>query len=610
MSPTLAKPSRKAATAAMAEAPGATQSDVETKVGKWLETNTGARPLEEAELQRYGTKGARCGWRLDVEICDHPTALDLVIDSRFPRSRPRVALAEPPAFPSYPHVEEDGRLCIIEDSDELDHSQPIAIVKAVLGGAAKILEHGMAGTNHAEFQSEFLSYWNPTAKGKTIHSLIDPCGGTRRVKLWRSKAGYFVAEDRATLNTWLANRAGKGLSRDAECSSALLLWLDQPLLPSGYPDTPEDLRALAARLGEPASSTLDAFLGREQQDWVILLGAEADNGPCFAAVTVFSRKRHGRNRSYGTKGFRKGKAPKAVVLEQARHGVLLRHRVERADPWWIHGRDGNSDLTTLRTSRVVMLGCGSLGSPIARLLTQAGVGEIDLVDPDQMKIENTSRHILGADSYRQSKAAALAQRLQRDFPHSRATGHPTGWQKLAVNNPDVFSQADLVVSTIGSWSHEAELNVRQLETGHPATILYAWAEPHAAAGHAVLIGKTGGCLACGLSSTGQPLFRSAEFPAPTLRREAACGNYFQPYGAPEITAIASVAANLALDRLLGRADDGSYRVASGREAVITRAGGIWTADWLAATQDRPSGTLVERVWRHNPVCPACSDRNR
>jgi hypothetical protein len=594
----------------MADALGATWIGIVAKVGKWLAANTGARPLAEGELQRYKMKGARCGWRLDVAIRDRQTALDLVIDSRFPRSRPRVALAEPPVFPSYPHVEEDGRLCIVEDCDELDHSQPIAILKAVLGGAAEILEQGMAGTNHADFQSEFLSYWNPTAKGDVIHSLIDPCGGTRRVKLWRSKAGYFITEDRATLNAWLVNRTGKGLPRDVECPSALLLWLDQPLLPSEYPDTPEDLRALAARLGVPAAATLDAFLGHEQQDWVILVGAEVENGPCFAAVTIKTSKHPGRNASKGTKGFRKGKAPPAVILEKARRGILARHRVERADPWWIHGRDGNADLTTLRISRVLMVGCGSLGSPIARLLAQAGVGEIDLVDPEQIRLENISRHLLGADTYGQNKASALATRLQRDFPHSRTTGHTSGWQKLAAERPDIFAQADLVISTIGSWSHEAELNVRQLETENPATILYAWVEPHAAAGHAVLIGNRGGCLACGLSPTGQAQFRAAEFSAPTLQREAACGNYFQPYGAPEITAIASMAADLAIDRLLGRARDGDYRIASGREPVIARAGGTWTEDWRAATQNRPSGTLVERVWRHDPVCPACSHYNR
>ncbi|MBN9506671.1 MAG: ThiF family adenylyltransferase [Altererythrobacter sp.] len=594
----------------MAEAPGAAQADIETRIGKWLAANTGARPLTEGELQRYTAKGARCGWRLNVAILDQPTALDLVIDARFPRSRPRVALAEPPAFPSYPHVEEDGRLCIVEDSDELDHSQPLAIVKAVLGGAVEILEQGIAGTNPREFQSEFLSYWNPTAKGDLIRSLVDPCGDTRRVKLWRSKAGYFVAEDRAALNAWLTNRAGKGLPHGAECSSAQLLWFDQPLLPSEYPNTPDDVRALAARLGEPAAAALDVFLGLEQQDWVILLGAEADNGPCFAAVTIKPGKRHGRGGPKGTKGFRKGKAPPAVVVEQARHGVLARHRVERADPWWIHGRDGNADLTTLRISRVVMVGCGSLGSPIARLLAQAGVAEIDLIDPDRMELENTSRHALGANQNGLNKATALAQRLQRDFPHSRAAGHPSGWQKLAVERPEIFAQANLVVSTIGSWSHEAELNARQLETGHPATILYAWAEPHAAAGHAVLIGKIGGCLACGLSPTGEALFRAAEFAVPTLQREAACGNYFQPYGASEITAIASMAADLALDHLLGRADGGAYRIVSGREAAMARSSGAWTDDWRAATAGRPSATMVERSWRHDLACPVCAKSGR
>lgn len=594
----------------MAEAPVARQTEIRTKLGKWLAANTGARPLTEDELQRYKAKGARCGWRLDVAIHDRPTALDLVIDARFPRSWPRIALAEPPAFPSYPHVEEDGRLCIVEDSDELDHSQPIAILKAVLGGAAEILEQGMAGTNHAEFQSEFLSYWNPTAKGDVIHSLVDPCGDTRRVKLWRSKAGYFVAEDRAALNAWLTNRAGSGLPRDAECSSAFLLWFDQPLLPSEYPNTPDDLRALTARLGETVAAQLDSFLGHEQQNWIILLGAQAENGPCLAAVTIRPRKGHGRIGPKRTKGFRKGKAPPAIVLEQARHGVLMRHRVERADPWWIHGRDGNGDLTTLLTLRVVIIGCGSLGSPIARLLAQAGVGEISLVDPDLMKLENTSRHMLGADTCRQNKAAALAQRLQRDFPHLRATGHPSGWQKLAADRPEIFAQADLVVSTIGSWSHEAELNARRLETGHPATVLYAWAEPHATAGHAVLIGKTGGCLACGLSPVGEVLFRAVEFAVSTLQREAACGNYFQPYGAPEITAIASMATDLALDHLLGRVSCSAYRIVSGREAAIVRAGGTWTEEWCAATQNRPAATMVERVWRHNPACPACGTSAR
>lgn len=233
-----------------------------------------------------------------------------------------------------------------------------------------------------------------------------------------------------------------------------------------------------------------------------------------------------------------------------------------------------------------------------------------MVDPDQVKLENTSRHVLGADTYLQNKAAALALRLQRDFPQSRATGHSCEWQKLAAEQSEIFQKVDLAISTIGSWSHEAELNARQIKLGNPATTLYAWTEPHAAAGHAVLIGTAGGCLACGLSKTGEALFRAAVFDSPTLRREAACGHHFQPYGAAEITVIAGMAADLALDYLLGRAASGAHRVVSGREAAVTRAGGAWSADWRAATQDRPSATMVECFWRHDLACSVCHNSGR
>jgi hypothetical protein len=264
----------------------------------------------------------------------------------------------------------------------------------------------------------------------------------------------------------------------------------------------------------------------------------------------------------------------------------------------------------LLASHVVMVGCGSLGAPLTRLLAQAGVGQIDLIDPDTLTAPNTGRHVLGSAEIGKNKASALAGQLQRDFPHLRITGHASSWQGVASKPDSPLAKANLVISTIGSWSHEGELNAWQVATGDPAVILYAWAEPHAAAGHAVLIGLKGGCLACGLGSNGQSLFKAAEFAGPTLRREPACGSYFQPYGASEIALVASMAADLALDRLLELAVDGAYRIISGREAVVIAAGGAWSAAWLAATDGRPSATLVERHWQHNLACATCGNQDR
>jgi len=476
----------------MAEMPPVTASaGAGDQVDKWLTANARARPLTPDEIGRYRGKRAVRGWRFYVDILGQAIVLDLTIDDRFPRSRPRIALAEPPAFPSYPHVEEDGGVCGLEEIDELDPTKPIAIIKAALGAAEGLLEQGLSGANQEDFRTEFLSYWNPTAKGDSIHSIVDPCGDTRRVKLWRGKSGYVVAEDRETLKGWLDNRLGQKLRPDQACDGALLLWLDQPLLPSDYPSTPADVRALAQRLGQSQLDAFDAFLATNQSNWLVLLGAATGDGTCFAAITIKPSQRHGWSKRKGVNGFRKGKVPAAMIANQALNGTLVRHRVLRADPWWIHGRDGNADLEALRIAKVVVIGCGSLGSPIARFLAEAGVGEIDLIDPELFAYANTGRHLLGSVQVGHNKAAAVALRLQRDFPHSRFAGHAARWQDVAACQPKLFEEGDLVISTIGSWSHEGELNTRQIEQGHPRATLYAWAQPHAAAGHAVLIGREG-----------------------------------------------------------------------------------------------------------------------
>jgi hypothetical protein len=595
----------------MADQPAAGASaDLGDRIEKWLLANTAARPLSEGELARCEGVHAVRGWRIDIDIAGAAVALDLTIDRRFPRSRPNIALADPPPFPSYPHVEEDGGICAIEQTDELDPGRPIGIIKAALGGAADVLEKGFSGANLEDFRTEFLSYWNPTASGDAVHSLLDPCGDTRRIKVWLGRSGHYVAEDRAALVAWLANRHGLKLGPDQACQPGLLLWLPRPLLPSEYPRTPEDLRALAENVGGSVPDMFEALLGVDQPRWLVLLGAPVEAGACFAAVLIERKRGHGWTAGRRKRGFRKGNMPANMVRAEALSGTLARREVRRVDPRWIHGRDANTDLDVLLAAQVTIVGCGSLGAPVARLLAQAGVGAIDLIDPEVLVAANTARHVLGSGEVGQRKAAALALRLQRDFPHLRITDHSDCWQAVAAREPTLLAKADLAISTIGSWSQEGELNQHHLDQGVPRTSLYAWAEPHAVGGHAVLIGPNGGCLACGLAPDGRSLFRVAEFPGATLVREPACGGYFQPYGAAEITLVASMAAMLALDHLLGQAPSGTYRVASTLEETLAAAGGTWSKQWRRATAGRSSGAMVERVWQHDLACPACRDKER
>lgn len=57
------------------------------------------------------------------------------------------------------------------------------------------------------------------------------------------------------------------------------------------------------------------------------------------------------------------------------------------------------------------MGCGSLGSPVAIALAQAGVGRLTLIDYDHLKWANIGRHPLGAASVDDEKAKAVAESL-------------------------------------------------------------------------------------------------------------------------------------------------------------------------------------------------------
>jgi hypothetical protein len=573
------------------------------RLSRWLVANLGATELETTDFAHLQDHNFTHGWRFSLPINGESLALDFLIDERFPRSRPRIGLAAPPLFPSYPHVEDDGLVCILSPVDELDPTKPVGIAKHVLAGAANILEQGLGHTNDNDFRAEFVSYWNPTAKGIEVRSLVDPCGPTRRISVWRGKHFYVVANSKKDLLSWVDNAFGKPA---AKIESGLLIWLTEPMLPAEYPCTPKDVRALVEHAGIDAVRMFDQLLGQTESESLILFGAESGNGPCFASVSLTLVRRGYLGRQPALGGFRKSRSPAQMLVDCKLQGKVSRAAVERIDPFWIHGRDSNPDLLDLRGVTVGMIGCGSLGSPVARILAQAGVGRILFIDRDKMNWANVGRHGLGAAAVNGRKSSMLAERLARDFPHSSFTAHQKTWQQVDREQPGILEKCDLLVSTIGSWSEEGELNEWHLSHERKPTIVYGWTEPHGCAGHAVIINDRGGCLACGLTCHGEPLIRVVDWPDSTLRREPACGAYFQPYGPSEITMCAALVADMALDALLGRVTGGNHRILAARAGVVEAVGGTWSKQWLEMTGGRIVGGNIEAIdWPRNLRCPVC-----
>lgn len=72
----------------------------------------------------------------------------------------------------------------------------------------------------------------------------------------------------------------------------------------------------------------------------------------------------------------------------------------------------------LKRSRVMVIGAGGLGSPVAMYLAAAGVGTIDLVDPDTVELSNLQRQIAHTSDrlgYDKVESAALSMRALNPF---------------------------------------------------------------------------------------------------------------------------------------------------------------------------------------------------
>jgi hypothetical protein len=566
-------------------------------LSSYIETLPSARELLVHELGIYPDRNFICGWRLTPEFSDKPRRLDVLVGINFPFEALRFALVDRPDFLTWPHVERDGVLCLLQNNSSVDHRRPVGMFQNLLGKAHRLIEDCIAGTNAADFAAEFETYWNYTvnAETKPCRSLLNFDGNNRAAKLWRGKEFDLVADSSDHIASWLAHRFGQ--CKSDEFDDVALIWLPEALRPDQYPKTANDIYRYAQSVG--ATQVLSEIAGEKMDRISIVLGAITANGPVLAGVTVRNPKQKdvlGRNTNLLTRGFRPGRVPPQLIASRFFQSgrAVTPFRVTRIDHEWIHGRGSDVRQETLKRASVVVVGCGSIGAPVASSLAMAGIGKMMLVDPDTLDWPNTGRHPLGATKVGDSKAEALAQKLQADYPHLEVLYRNATLQKLLRTEPHLLEQCDLIVSVTGDWGAQALLDDWFRGRGLEKKIVYGWTEAHACAGHATY--PTVGCFERGFDSTGGLRFAITNWPDQVIQ-EPACGANFQPYGAVEIMNTVALVATLALDALLDNVAAGSHRFWAGPQYLLLRSGGQWSEAWQNHSQFRLEGNLVvEQSW--------------
>ena len=98
----------------------------------------------------------------------------------------------------------------------------------------------------------------------------------------------------------------------------------------------------------------------------------------------------------------------------------------------------------LGRSRVLVVGAGGLGSPVALYLAAAGVGTIGLVDDDRVDLTNLQRQVLyGTSDLDRSKTERARLRLADLNPHVQVVPHEL--RLVAANALEVLRAYDVIV---------------------------------------------------------------------------------------------------------------------------------------------------------------------
>ena len=98
----------------------------------------------------------------------------------------------------------------------------------------------------------------------------------------------------------------------------------------------------------------------------------------------------------------------------------------------------------LKASRVLLIGAGGLGSPLALYLTAAGVGTIGLVDFDVVDVTNLQRQIVhGSKDVGRPKLDSARDRLKDMNPHVHVEGYET--RLTSENALEIIRDYDIVI---------------------------------------------------------------------------------------------------------------------------------------------------------------------
>lgn len=170
-----------------------------------------------------------------------------------------------------------------------------------------------------------------------------------------------------------------------------------------------------------------------------------------------------------------------------------------ASPQFVASRNLGQQTPPLAKKNIALIGCGTIGSHLAKFLVQNGAGQqgsLLLVDNDRLSAGNLGRHLLSFEDLGRGKATALADELNRFHP----TLTVMAVEATAQNVWPRIRQAELIIDASGVENLSEFLNVKAMDCrapGKPCSLLHLFLWQNGIAAQSFLnVGGDAACYRC------------------------------------------------------------------------------------------------------------------
>lgn len=412
-------------------------------------------------------------------------------------SYPAIRLEErPPFLPALmPHVDVFGNLCYFAaGAVTLDRYNPVSAIAQCLHQVTALLNRTSADPHFRakDLQNEFLAHW-------LFAQETDPWPVyLAEIELGATAADYFIVSFGGSKRAVIASdpqevtRLSTALSSEnshCKCRCWLFKTDRVPAVPEEMPKTVKELFAWLKVWDKGLSAAVQEVLAAPDylKASFVTFAVDTPVGWLGFGFDLDPIKRHAYVRD--------PKKYRHFLHNSGGNQLLLRLSVQQVGSGFVHSR--NLEFPDLHNKRVTVVGCGAIGSFVAQSLVRlgAGTGKLGLlrvIDPELLGPENLGRHVLGYPALLRPKAEALAEELQRQFPHSRIRGVVGN----AFEQHDLFA-AELIVNATGEEAVSELLNGLRIQRNLALPVLHVWIKGNGDAVQALWTdSKGGGCYRC------------------------------------------------------------------------------------------------------------------